>query len=356
MAPTPAKPVDDARISATREDAPLLRVRNLKTHFLLDAGTVRAVDGVDLELHRGKTLCIVGESGCGKSMTGYSIMRLINKPGRIVEGEILFDPEDAGEPIDLATLHADGEAIRRVHGNQIGMIFQEPMTALSPVHTVGSQIVEAVRLHMRLGKAAARRHAIHMMQRVGMPDAPRRFKQHPHEMSGGLRQRAVIAMALCCEPALLIADEPTTALDVTIQAQILRLMRELQRELNMSIMFITHDLGVVAEIADEVAVMYMGRVVERAETNELFENPQHPYTRALLKSIPGASVQRKTELQVIRGSVPDPYQQLAGCPFHPRCDEAVPGKCDVGARPALIETIPDHGNACLLRHEESKVE
>ncbi|MEX0886644.1 MAG: ABC transporter ATP-binding protein [Phycisphaeraceae bacterium] len=353
MAQAPIQPVGDAHATPEASAGPLLRIENLHTHFFLDEGTVKAVDGVDLEIPRGKTLGVVGESGCGKSVTGFSILRLVDRPGKIVKGKILFDRTGGGRYVDLAQMDPDGEAIRQVRGNQIGMIFQEPMTSLSPVHTVGSQIVEAVRLHLDMDKRAAREHAIKMMSRAGIPDARRRYRQHPHEMSGGLRQRAVIAMALCCEPALLIADEPTTALDVTIQAQILRLIRELQQELHMSVMLITHDLGVVAEVADEVAVMYMGRVVERAETVELFENPQHPYTRALLESIPGASVARKTVLRAIEGSVPDPYQRLAGCPFHPRCREAVAGKCDAGERPELVETIAGHSNACIVRQQEA---
>ncbi len=353
MAQSPAQPVADATADAATAPGPLLRIENLHTHFFLDDGVVKAVDGVDLAIPRGKTLGVVGESGCGKSVTGFSILRLVDRPGRIVDGRILFDFHGRGNYVDLARYDADGEAIRKIRGNQIGMIFQEPMTSLSPVHTVGNQITEAVRLHLDMDKHAAREHAIHMMSRVGIPDARQRFRQHPHEMSGGLRQRAVIAMALCCQPALLIADEPTTALDVTIQAQILRLIRELQQELNMSVMLITHDLAVVAEVADEVAVMYMGRVVEFAETVELFENPQHPYTRALLESIPGASVERKTVLRAIEGTVPDPYQRLPGCPFHPRCREAVAGKCDVGDRPELVETLTGHSNACIIRHQEA---
>lgn len=334
-------------------DDTVLRIRGLKTHFQLDHGTVHAVDGVDLDVPRGKTLGVVGESGCGKSQTAFSVLRLIPRPGRIMAGEILFNDRD-GDTLDLTKLAEDGEAIRRIRGHRIAMVFQEPMTSLSPVHTVGSQISEAVRLHLRLKRSAATKHTIHMMSRVGIPDAARRFDQYPHEMSGGLRQRAMIAMALSCQPTLLIADEPTTALDVTIQAQILNLMRELQAEFGMSILLITHDLGVVAQMADEVAVMYMGRVVERAGVHDLFEAPQHPYTRGLLNSIPSLTGHRKQALNVIRGSVPDPFAELPGCPFAPRCDEAVAGKCDLGDRPLLVNTRPRHSNACLLRHEEAK--
>jgi len=234
------------------------------------------------------------------------------------------------------------------------MIFQEPMTSLSPVHTVGSQILEAVKLHTAMRGREARAHAVHMLERVGIPDAPRRYGQYPHEMSGGMRQRAMIAMALSCRPSLLIADEPTTALDVTIQAQILELMRDLQAELGMSILLITHDLGVVAEMADEVAVMYLGRIVEHAATDRIFAEPQHPYTRALLKSIPGRETRRKSRLQVIAGSVPDPFERIPGCPFHPRCDKAIAGECNQGEPPPLLELEAGHAVACFVRQRESR--
>jgi peptide/nickel transport system ATP-binding protein len=341
---------------ATQNEAPdgrpLLSIRGLKTYFSLDAGVVRAVDGVDLDIPRRSTVGIVGESGCGKSVTALSVLRLIYPPGRIVEGEMVLRRDGAGG-LDLAALEQDGQAIRRIRGSRIAMIFQEPMTSLSPVHTVGSQILEAVRLHTDLSKRQARVHAIGMMGKVGIPDAARRYSQCPHEMSGGLRQRAMIAMALSCRPSLLIADEPTTALDVTIQAQILELMRELQREMDMSILLITHDLGVVAEMAEQVAVMYLGRVVEHGTTEQIYDHPLHPYTRALMQSIPGRAAQRKARLRVIRGSVPDPFQRIPGCPFHPRCDEAVKGKCDVGGWPDLLEIRDGQKAACLLRHEEA---
>ena len=236
----------------------ILTIENLHTQFFLDEGTVRAVDGVDLQIPRGKTLCVVGESGCGKSITAFSILQMISRPGRITDGSIVLHREEGD--IELTQLPPDGEQMRRIRGAEVAMIFQEPMTSLSPVHTVGSQIAEAVRLHMRVDKREARARAVHIMERVGMPDPERRYGQYPHEMSGGLRQRAVIAMALSCRPQLLIADEPTTALDVTIQAQILALMRELQAELDMAILLITHDLGVVAQMADEVAVMYLSLI------------------------------------------------------------------------------------------------
>jgi oligopeptide/dipeptide ABC transporter ATP-binding protein len=330
----------------------LLTLAGLRTSFFLDEGTVKAVDGIDLDLPRGKTVCVVGESGCGKSITAFSILRLISHPGKIVEGKIHFHERD-GSVLDITGMDDDGDAIRSIRGNRIAMIFQEPMTSFSPVNTIGSQILEAIRLHRGLSKKEGRAETVRLMARVGIPDPGRRFDQYPHEMSGGLRQRAMIAMALSCRPALLIADEPTTALDVTIQAQILDLMKDLQEEFGMSILLITHDLGVVAEMADEVAVMYMGRIVERAGVEAIFERPQHPYTRALLRSIPGLSGQRQTALRTIRGTVPDPFSKIEGCIFHPRCEEAVKGRCDVGTPPILRQTLPAHHNACIIRHQEA---
>jgi oligopeptide/dipeptide ABC transporter ATP-binding protein len=350
----------------------LLTIENLKTYFFLDEGTVRAVDGVDLVIPRGTTLAIVGESGCGKSITAFSILRLISPPGRIVSGKITLHRKGgsacappsgkevitasetsvvATEDIDLTALPEDSDAIRRVRGHEIAMIFQEPMTSLSPVHTVGAQIMEAVTLHTTLRGEAAKQRAIEMMERVGIPDALRRFREYPHELSGGLRQRAMIAMALSCRPSLLIADEPTTALDVTIQAQILQVIRDLQEELGMSVLLITHDLGVVAEMASEVAVMYMGRIVEQASVENIFAHPQHPYTQALLQSIPGRA-ERKSALKAIKGSVPDAFATIIGCPFHPRCEEYVRGLCDVGDRPPLVTLTPGHCAACLVRQKE----
>ena len=330
---------------------PLLTIDDLRTYFFLDEGTVRAVDGVDLVVPRGTTVGLVGESGCGKSVTAYSVLRLVSPPGRIVSGRIVLH-DRRGRDVVLTSLADEGEAIRRIRGAEIAMIFQEPMTSLSPVHTVGSQIMEAVRLHTDRTRAEARAHAVRMMARVGVPDAGRRFGQYPHEMSGGLRQRAMIAMALACRPSLLIADEPTTALDVTIQAQILDLMRGLQAESGMSILLITHDLGVVAEMCSQVAVMYMGRIVERAATDAVFHDPLHPYTAALLESIPGTGGARKARLRVIAGSVPDAFEAIAGCPFHPRCPLAEPGLCDGGERPPLVELKDGHASACRVRQRE----
>ena len=330
---------------------PILTIQNLHTYFFLDEGTVRAVDGVDLEIPRGKTLCLVGESGCGKSITAFSLLQMIQQPGRIVDGQIALHRDN--QPLVLTALAPDGKQMRQIRGSEIAMIFQEPMTSLSPVHSVGSQIAEAIRLHTKSKKKEARDRAIHIMERVGISDASRRYSAYPHEMSGGLRQRAMIAMALSCQPTLLIADEPTTALDVTIQAQILALMRELQEELGMAILLITHDLGVVAQMADEVAVMYWGRIVEFGDVNSIFQHPAHPYTEALLRSLPGLHIERQSELEAIRGSVPDPFQPLAGCAFHPRCSEALQGKCDVGERPELREIEAGHLSACLLRGDNA---
>ena len=330
---------------------PILTIQNLHTYFFLDEGTVRAVDGVDLEIPRGKTLCLVGESGCGKSITAFSLLQMIQQPGRIVDGQIALHREN--QSLVLTALAPDGKQMRQIRGSEIAMIFQEPMTSLSPVHSVGSQIAEAIRLHTKSKKREARDRAIHIMERVGISDPSRRYNAYPHEMSGGLRQRAMIAMALSCQPTLLIADEPTTALDVTIQAQILALMRELQEELGMAILLITHDLGVVAQMADEVAVMYWGRIVEFGDVNSIFQHPAHPYTEALLRSLPGLHIERQSELEAIRGSVPDPFQPLAGCAFHPRCSEALQGKCDVGERPELREIEAGHLSACLLRGDNA---
>jgi peptide/nickel transport system ATP-binding protein len=314
------------------ETAPLLEIRNLKTWFDLDEGTVKALDGASFDVQRGKTLCIVGESGCGKSMTARSILQIVQPPGKVVEGEMLFRRrnEQTGQvtTVDLAKLEPKGKPIRAIRGKEIAMIFQEPMTSLSPIHTVGNQISENVRLHSDRTKDEARLHTIDMLKKVGIPRAESRFDAYPFELSGGLRQRAMIAMALSNSPSLLIADEPTTALDVTTQAQILELMQGLQDELGMAMIFITHDLGVVAEIADEVAVMYLGQVVERGSVDQIFHEPKHPYTRALLRSIPRLGQANRGPLDSIRGMVPDPYHRPRGCPFHTRCDFMMPGICD----------------------------
>jgi len=307
----------------------LLEVKDLRTYFYTGEGVVRSVDGATFDVHRGRTLCVVGESGCGKSVTALSILQLVQRPGRIVGGEVLLHRgEGSQEVVDLAKLKPHGREIRRIRGKEIAMIFQEPMSSLSPVHTIGSQIVEAIRLHFEVSREEARARAIEVLRRVNIPRAERALDAYTFELSGGMRQRAMIAMALSCRPRLLIADEPTTALDVTTQAQILELMQELQRDLGMAMMFITHDLGVVAEIADEVAVMYLGMVVERGGVREIFHSPKHPYTQALLKSVPRLGEVRASRLHAIRGSVPNPYNRPGGCPFHDRCDSFMPGKCD----------------------------
>lgn len=296
---------------------PLLEVNNLKTHFFTEEGVVKAVDDVSFSIPHGKTLGLVGESGCGKSVTSLSIMRLVSSPGKIVEGEILFRPKKDSPAIDLTKL-SEGE-MRKHRGSSIAMIFQEPMTSLNPVFTVGAQIAEAVLLHQNVSNKVARDIAIETLKKVKIPAPERRVDEYPHQLSGGMRQRVMIAMALACNPELLIADEPSTALDVTIQAQILDLLRELQESVGMSILIITHDLGVIAETAHEVAVMYASKVVEQAAVEELFGNPRHPYTNGLFRSRPTPGMSRDEDLYAIRGMVPSPLRFPTGCKFHPRC-------------------------------------
>jgi len=329
----------------------LLEVKGLKTHFPLREGLVKAVDGVDFDIRHGSTVGLVGESGCGKSVTAFSILQIVGRPGRIVDGQVLLHRRTDGgaseEVIDLVALHPRSEEMRAVRGGEIAMIFQEPMTSLSMMHTVGFQIEEAILLHNHMPKQEARERAIDLLRHVGIPRPEQRVDAYPFQLSGGMRQRAMIAMALSCSPSLLIADEPTTALDVTTQAQILDLMKELQRDFGMAVMLITHDLGIVAETCDEVVVMYLGEVVERADVDSLFYDPLHPYTRALLRSIPILGRSRGTELQPIEGMVPDPYNRPPGCPFHPRCASFVAGLCD---RQHPEMTVTDDGRAvrCLL--------
>ncbi len=310
---------------------PLLEVSNLRTVFRTDIGLVNAVNDVSFSIERGKTVGVVGESGCGKSITGLSLLQLVPNPGEIEDGEILFYRNETDEPLDIAQVSPQSELMRRIRGNEIAIIFQEPMTSLNPVYTIGKQISEAIILHQeqntsvikRLGLRGssnlAREQTIEMLIRVGIPAPEQRFDEYPHQLSGGMRQRVMIAMALCCAPALLIADEPTTALDVTIQAQVLALMQELQEEFGMAIMLITHDLGVIADMADEVVVMYAGRVVENGSVDDIFYNPQHPYTCGLLKSIPTLGGSHQDTLPSIPGSVPHPLALPAGCSFQPRC-------------------------------------
>jgi peptide/nickel transport system ATP-binding protein len=331
-------------------DVPLISIRNLKTYFYPDEGIVKAVDGASFDIPRAKTIGIVGESGCGKSVTARSILRIVERPGRIDEGQILYQPDAAGTEagaIDLAQIPADGRQMRGIRGGQISLVFQEPMTSFSPVHTVGNQIIEAIRLHMPLSKKDAKDRAVQLLRLVGIPRAEQRVDEYAYQLSGGLRQRAMIAMALSCDPILLIADEPTTALDVTTQAQILDLLRDLQAQNNMAIMLITHDLGVIAEMADEVVVMYLGRVVEKGSVDDIFYNPKHPYTRALLRSIPSVNATPREKLPTISGSIPHPYARPAGCPFYPRCPDFMPGTCDT-QEPELIHVGDRQDAACFL--------
>ncbi len=336
----------------------LLRIEGLKTHFFLDEGTVRSVDGVDLTVPRGKTVCLVGESGCGKSVTARSVLGLIDAPGRIVEGSVWWhggDQADGGESaadggVDLAALDQRGEQLRRIRGNEISMVFQEPMASLSPMYTVGDYLVETIRLHRQVTKKEAREQGVGLLRRVGIPRPEQRLDAYPFQLSGGMCQRVMIAIALTCGPSLLIADEPTTALDVTTQARILDLLRELQQETDMSMLFITHDLGVVAELADEVVVMYLGTVVEQGSVDDIFHAPQHPYTRALLDSIPTMGAGTRQRLQSIQGQVPHPLNRPPGCPFHPRCDQAIEGLCETVDPPYL--RAGDSLARCVLHDSE----
>jgi oligopeptide/dipeptide ABC transporter ATP-binding protein len=349
MQPTPMA----SQQTADRKQAePLLSVRNLETHFPLEEGTVIAVDGASFDVYPGQTLGIVGESGCGKSVAARSILRILDKPGQIVGGEILFRrPGSNGqdEVIDLTTFDPNSEVMRSIRGEEIAYIFQEPMTSFSPVHTIGNQIMEAIMLHRNVSKKEAREIAIDTLRQVGIPSPEQRVDAYSFQLSGGLRQRAMIAMALSCTPSMLIADEPTTALDVTTQAQILELMQGLQEDYGMAIMMITHDLGVIAEMADNVAVMYLGQVVESAPVDDIFHNPKHPYTQALLESIPRIRSDSREKLASISGSVPHPYARPYGCSFHPRCTAFMEGKCDMN-EPVLRPIGPEHEVSCFLYH------
>jgi oligopeptide/dipeptide ABC transporter ATP-binding protein len=320
----------------------ILEVRNLSTFFQTRLGTAKAVNQVSFNIERGATLALVGESGSGKSVTSLSIMRLVSPPGQIVEGEIMFDGRD------LMTL--DRAQMRRVRGREIAMIFQDPMTSLNPVYTVGDQVAEVTRLHQALSRRAAWAKAVDMMKKVRIPDAERRARDYPHQLSGGMRQRVMIAMALACNPKLLIADEPTTALDVTIQAEILDLLAGLKKEFQLSLLLITHDLGVVAEVADRVAVMYAGRIVEEAPVHDLFERPRHPYTEGLLRSVPKLTESglKRSRLQTIDGTVPNLLDLPPGCSFAPRCRYAI-DECRVGEIP--LEVIDDRRASRCIRHE-----
>jgi oligopeptide/dipeptide ABC transporter ATP-binding protein len=320
----------------------LLDVRGLRTHFHTSAGVIRAVDGVSWDVRKGETVALVGESGCGKSVSALSVMRLVSAPaGRIVAGEILFRGRNL--------LALSEEEMRRVRGREIGMIFQEPMTSLNPVLTIGRQLTETVETHLAMTSAQSQARAVELLSLVGIPEGARRLRQFPHQFSGGMRQRIMIAMALACDPALVLADEPTTALDVTIQAQILELMKSLSRRLGAAIMMITHNLGVVARYADRVNVMYAGKIVERGTAREIYANPRHPYTLGLLRSVPRLDEPRRAKLQPIPGQPPDLSRLPAGCSFAPRCAYAI-DRCRV-EEPGLDPVAAEHLSACWLANE-----
>jgi oligopeptide/dipeptide ABC transporter ATP-binding protein len=320
----------------------LLDVRGLRTHFHTSVGVIRAVDGVSWDVRKGETVALVGESGCGKSVSALSVMRLVSRPaGRIEAGEILFKGRNL--------LALSEEEMRQVRGREIGMIFQEPMTSLNPVLTVGRQLTEPLEVHLNMNRAESQARAVELLSLVGIPDGARRLRQFPHQFSGGMRQRIMIAMALACNPALILADEPTTALDVTIQAQILELMKSLSRRLGVAILMITHNLGVVARYADRVNVMYAGKIVERATAREIYANPRHPYTLGLLRSVPRLDEPRRAKLQPISGQPPDLSRLPAGCSFAPRCAYVIE-RCR-HETPPLDPVTPDHVSACWLARD-----
>jgi oligopeptide transport system ATP-binding protein len=340
------QPVATATATMAPAESPILEIKELHTYFFLERGVVRAVNGVDLTLDRRSTLGIVGESGCGKSITAMSVMQLIKSPpGRIVKGEILLRRDPAKPAVDIARLDPLGPEMRHIRGEEIAVIFQEPMTSLNPLFSVGSQIAEVVSLHQNVSKTEAEARALEMLEKVQIAEPKRRLKQYPHQLSGGMRQRVMIAMALSCNPAILIADEPTTALDVTVQAQILELMSDLKRDFDSSIMLITHNLGVVSQMADHVAVMYLGKVVEYTDTRALFHDPLHPYTLGLLNSVPVLG-KKKGQLVPIKGMVPTPSDKIVGCAFADRCP-FVKTVCRQ-EEPPLREVKPGHKAACWL--------
>ena len=362
---------------------PLIEIKDLRVEFNVREGIVKAVDGFNLTINRGETVGVIGESGCGKSVTARAILNMVPKPGKITNGEILYyrspkDSQSTGhsgttDVLDLTKVDPDGETIRHIRGGEIGMIFQEPMSSLTPVYSIGTlineavslhrlspvrkignQITETIQAHRHVTKAEGREIAIEMLRKVGIPKPAERVDNYPHQLSGGQRQRVMIAIALSCEPVMLIADEPTTALDVSIEAQILDIMRDLQESSNMAILFITHNLGVVASMAHEIVVMYMGKAVERAKVQDLFYSPKHPYTQSLLKSIPKLGKKKDGErLASITGSVPNPFNLPTGCVFHPRCPAFMPGKCDK-IIPQWTEVGKDHWASCLLYEEAGK--
>jgi peptide/nickel transport system ATP-binding protein len=343
----PPIPMAERIARAAPHEAPILSVRNLKTYFRSQEGLVRAVDGLSFDVHAGRTLGIVGESGCGKSITARSILGIVDRPGRIEAGEILLRRDGAAAPVDLARLAPGGPELQAIRGKEIALIFQEPMSSFSHYYTVGNQIMEAIRWHGTADRGEARARAVELLRMVGVPRPERRIDEYPFQLSGGLRQRVMIAMALACDPRVLIADEPTTALDVTTQAQILDLLRSLQRERGLALILITHDMGVIAEMADDVVVMYLGRSVEKGPVDDIFYAPKHPYTRALLRSIPSITARPRTKLATISGSIPHPFNRPAGCPFHPRCAEFMAGTCD-RAEPTPLVTDAQREVSCFL--------
>lgn len=346
------KNISDTQTAARRgpeqdmmNDNVLLSMRNLYTQFFSREGVLRAVDGVSFNIKRGEILGVAGESGCGKSVMAQSILRIVPTHGRIVDGEILLQHD--GEIVDLAQLDWRGDKIREIRGATVSMVFQEPMTSFSMAYTIGNQIMEVIRLHQEVDETEARARAIDILRRVGMPQPEQNIDAYPFALSGGMRQRAMIAMALSCHPLLLIADEPTTAVDVTIQAQILELMKDLQQELNMAMIVITHDMAVISELCDRVMIMYLGKDVENAPAGELFRNPKHPYTRGLLNSVPQLGGGKSQEIVAITGTVPSPYDRPTGCSFHPRCPDFMPGVCDL-SEPPQITVGPNHSVRCHL--------
>ncbi len=336
----------------TVQERPLLEVSNLRTYFQVNEGVLKAVDGVSFSIKKQETLGLIGESGCGKSVTAQSIMQIVPPPGRIESGKILLRHDNLDEGLDLASLPPSGREIRHIRGKEISMIFQEPMTSLSPVHSVGDQIREAIYLHRTNNRKQAEEIALDMLNRVGISNPRQRINEYPHQLSGGMRQRVMIAMALSCQPKLLIADEPTTALDVTVQSQILDLIIELQAQFQMAVLFITHDLGVIAEISDQVAVMYLGKIVEYGSVRDIFYRPLHPYTIRLLKSRPKMGSRVMTRLESIKGNVPIPLDPPRQCGFYRRCDEAIEGRCNASI-PALVEVQENHWVRCYL-HDETE--
>lgn len=334
---------------ASQSEAPLLSVQDLKIRIQMDNGIMKAVDGVDFEIKKGKTLGLVGESGCGKSLTSRAIIS-INPKECEATGNILYNSDS--DKVDLLKLDPRGKQIRSIRGRKIAMIFQEPMTAFSPMYTIGNQIMESILIHRTKDKKAAKKIALEMLSKVGISDEEKRFDQYPHEFSGGMRQRAMISMALSCNPELLIADEPTTALDVTIQAQVMELMKGLQKEFGMAILLVTHDLGIIAEMCDEVAVMYLGKIVEQSTVGEIFKNPKHPYTKGLLNSMPRLGGDRNARLESIEGTVPIPINMPPMCGFYDRCKDRIDGICNKQAVPKT-QISDNHMVRCFLYQDES---